>query len=587
MFKNILLIRQIALISIISIMCVGIVSPQAKIHISTIDKTTQKVYIEIHLDKDDFIYKDYIDISVDNPDITISEWQSDRQTSDYFSKEFRETKKIYNTDFTITCNIQHTSVADITDSNIHLSYYLHSKKGLVEEVLSIGNRNDTPRYTECIETNIDTVKKTKIKTKETKKKQTWSVYISDMVKTTESLWVKILLSLLLGILLSLTPCIYPMIPITVGILQAQGSKSVFYNFLLALTYVIGISVTFALLGLLAAFTGQLFGAILANPIFIIILVLILIYLAFSMFGFYEIYIPKFLSQRGTTVSAKGTILSTFLFGVVSGTIASPCVSPGLVLLLSIVTAIGSKAIGFIMLFAFGLGLGFPLLIVGTFSGSINKLPKAGAWMMEIKKIFGIMMFGICFYFLGNILPWYIVLWMMSIFSLLTGMYYLFSVQPYDSKFWKIFKTILGTAFCAASIFIATKAYKEIYVTKITKADTFWAKDYKKALEIAKKENKKLFIDFWASWCSVCKAIDKKVFTDQQVKNIFSKKFINVKIDGTNPQDTQFVTLKKKFNVIGVPAFILLDPKEEKVIKRWTTQFYDLENQEIINEIQDL
>ena len=587
MFKDMPLLKKISLFSLISILYVGIASPQSKIQISDRDKETQQIDITISIDKGDFVYKDYIDISIDNPDVEITDWHSDQNSVDYFSKEFRETKKIYNTDFTMSCNLLNNSGCDISNSNIHVAYYLHSKKGLVEEVLPLGQRQNKCKCNDCIETNIDTgVKAKKPDTKNKKEKQTWSAYISDLVKTTDSIWIKILLSLLLGILLSLTPCIYPMIPITVGILQAQGSKSVFYNFFLALTYTVGISITFAALGLIAAFTGQLFGSILANPLFVIVLVLILIYLAFSMFGFYEIYIPKFLQQR-EGVSAKGTILSTFLFGVVSGTIASPCVSPGLVLLLSIVIAIGSKAIGFIMLFAFGLGLGFPLLLVGTFSGSINKLPKAGAWMIEIKKIFGIMMFGVCFYFLGNILPWYVILWMISLFSLLTGTYYLFGVKPYDTRPWKIYKALLGTAFCAASIFFATQAYKEIYIAQITKEDTFWAKEYKTALAQAKKENKALFIDFWATWCSSCKAIDKKLFTDPNVKDLFSKKFINVKIDGSNPQDTQFVSLKKKFNVIGVPVFLLIDPHTEKIIKRWTTQFYELTNQEIIKQIQEL
>src|SRR5581483_1012022 len=168
----------------------------------------------------------------------------------------------------------------------------------------------------------------------------------------------------------------------------------------ALAYTMGIATTFAIFGLLASCTGPLCGQLLMQPLFIIGLVILLAYLGFSMFGLYSIYIPKFF-----TISHKkhnGSLFSSFIFGAASGTISSPCVSPGLALLLSIVATLGNKFLGFLYLFIFGVGLGLPLLIVGAFSSSLSLLPQAGTWMIEVKKFFSFIIFGMCFYYLSYI-----------------------------------------------------------------------------------------------------------------------------------------------------------------------------------------
>jgi len=568
-----------------------------KVSYIDIDKNKKKISVQINLENGDFAHKDHISISVDHPEIELSEWHTDIEPVNYFSKEFRENKQIFDKNFTINfeASKKATNQISITDAHIHLVYYLNSKKGMVEEIipfplsgwLESPNVAKTHRLGQAgqeeIETHVNTsvvIEKNKEKSKE-EKKTSWTKYLQDLVKTTESTWARILLALLLGILLSLTPCIYPMIPITVGILQAQGSKSVLHNFFLSLVYVMGIAITFAILGLIAAFTGQIFGSILSNPIFVIIVVIFLIYLAFSMLGLYEMYIPRFMQSSGGP-GAKKSIVSIFIFGLVSGSIASPCVSPGLVLLLSIVTAIGNKFLGFLLLFAFGLGLGAPLLIVGTFSGAINKLPKAGMWMLEIKKIFGLLLFGVCFYFLSNILPWNIVLWIMAGFMFSLGAFYLYSIAPYDTKFWKIFKNIIGIGLITLSIITLFNAYKETYLIKKQKIIDFWENNYEQSLARAKKENKKLFLDFGAAFCSNCKAIEKKVFQDQKIINLLKKIFINVKIDGTDPSSEPFATLKKKYNIMGFPTFLLIDPSSGTIIKKWSSEFYTMPNQEIID-----
>lgn len=217
----------------------------------------------------------------------------------------------------------------------------------------------------------------------------------------------LLLAFLAGILVSFTPCVYPMIPITIGILQSQAVQSVWRNFGLTLSYVFGIAMVHAGLGYLAATTSMIFGQWLANPWFILFIILFFLYFAFSMFGFYEIFMPKFL-MRGGGVQAKGSFFGSFIFGVISGTVASPCLTPVLAFLLGFVARIANPVLGFLTLFVFALGMGVILILVGTFSGILTALPRAGQWMDEIKKVFGFAMLAACVYVAQPVLASWLV-----------------------------------------------------------------------------------------------------------------------------------------------------------------------------------
>ena len=307
------------------------------------------------------------------------------------------------------------------------------------------------------------------------------------------------------------------------------------------------------------------------------------YLGFSMLGFYDMYIPRFL--KTTQRSFKGgSLISTFIFGAVTGSIASPCISPGLALLLTIVATLGNKLLGFLMLFVFGIGLSLPLLIVGTFSSSLNALPQSGVWMVEVKKFFGFMLFAMCFYFLSNILPFYILVWMIAATCFLSGIFYLKSISPYDSSFWKKTKNLFGFAFIAGSVVVAFIAIKETFFTiQKSSDDSFWLNDYSAAYIKAVKANKKIFVDVGAEWCSICKAIDKLVLSNKDVKKALSK-FIRVKIDATDGCNKEYSELQRKFNIIGVPTLLLVDPKNENVLQRWDSRVYSQSRQSFIDEL---
>ena len=358
----------------------------------------------------------------------------------------------------------------------------------------------------------------------------WLKSIPNKIKTTDSIFLRILLVFLLGLLMSLTPCIYPMIPITVGVLQSQGSKSFFKNFMLSSAYTLGLATTFSIMGLLAASSGEAFGHMMGNPLFVIVIVAVLCYFALSLFGLYNMYIPKFLRNKKSSLSKGGSLLSIFFFGLMSGTVASPCLSPGLALVLTMVATIANKFLGFLLLFAFGVGISTPLLIIGTFSSSINLLPRAGTWMIEVQKIFGFMLFGMCFYYLNNILPWYIILVMLTLFSLCTGIYYLRSISPQDSAAWKWTKNVFGISGIALSVFLFVETFQELYYPELNVGiESSWHSDYDEAVRIARQERKNLFIDFWAPFCSICKAITRTVLKDPAVAKELEN-FVVVQVD---------------------------------------------------------
>jgi len=550
----------------------------------SLHKNTHQLKLEVHLAPHDFIYKDYIDFSVDHPAISLSEWHSSIDPIPYYDQSFKETKLIYNKNFSIKLTAT-TSQSNVHDANLYFTYYQQSKRKISQKLFSLNLTSDASTEEQPIGNNKQTKNSVKNLAHNTPELQhaSWSDYVTALVSNTDSLLLRILLVLFLGILMSLTPCIYPMIPITVGILQSQGSSSVIRNFFLALAYTIGIATTFSLLGLMAVFTGQLFGSFLTHPLIIIPVVGLLAYLGFSMLGFYEMYTPKFL-QLIHQDNKNGSLASAFLFGIASGTVASPCLSPGLILLLSIVSTLGDKLLGFVLLFSFGIGLSLPLLLIGTFSSSLALLPRAGAWMVEAKKLFGFMLLGMCFYFLKNITSWSVLMWSISLFTIATGLFYLYHAQYMQPSSRRFINNILGTVLLTGSVFLCFKSYQASNPIDEKIISNLWLTDYKQAQVFAQQEQKKILLDISAPFCTICKAIDNKLFADQRVHQALNT-VVPVKIDCSDSRDKTYHTLQKKYTIMGAPTFILIDPKTEKEVKRWGSELHDVSARDFIAELK--
>lgn len=211
----------------------------------------------------------------------------------------------------------------------------------------------------------------------------------------------ILLAFFAGILTSLLPCIYPMIPITLGIIQGQRAQTVRRNFQLTFAYVNGLALVYAILGYICAKSAVLFGSWLGKPWFVVVMTLLFVYLAGSLLGLYDLYIPRALQSPITRVEG-GSITHCFLLGAAAAFVASPCLAPPLVVLMGLVAQQANPIIGFLTLYAFALGMGILLLVVGTFSGTLAMLPRAGEWLDTLKQTLGFVLLGVAGHFLQPI-----------------------------------------------------------------------------------------------------------------------------------------------------------------------------------------
>ncbi len=552
----------------------------------TVPQKKASVFFTIPIDQEDALYKEYMDFSVDHDAVTITNWSTNDDAVAVYDPVFKDTKKIYTKDVTFKLDL---SVREpIKEATIRVTYY-RKNKGCIEEQLlpiPIAPECDAPQ---AIETTVDVEENTihedipsEPSATQKQPSTSWSCTVSNLIEHTQSLWLQCLLILLLGALLSLTPCIYPMIPITVGILQGQGSKSIWRNLLLSGCYTMGIAMTFATLGLTAAYTGKLFGTFMQHPLVIGMIVMLLVYLAGSMLGFYEMYVPKLLTSN-SRYTQGGSPLSAFLFGIVSGTVASPCVSPGLALVLSIVTGLASPLLGFLFLFVFGIGLSLPLLIIGTFSSSLNLLPQAGIWMVEIKKVFGFLLLGMAIYFISIIVPPFVSTWLLMLLLLSTGIYYLYHNKQ-QAALGRLLYNLIGIGLVTGSIIIGYFAIRATVNPEDCTIVGLWTTDYICAREQARHEDKLLLLKVEAPCCSLCTAIDKKFFQQPTVITVLDEHYIPVRIDGGDSTDATTARLIKQFNIIGFPTIIIADPTDERMLKTWGSELYDYSVEQFIEEL---
>lgn len=560
-------------------------------NLEQIEKNIYKGSLKIEASQQDPIIEDSIKLTSNNPDLEIISTNINTEpiiTQNAILKDL----KILNKDFEI--EVQFKTKEFPIKGDLHLVYQSAKSKEITEKFIKV-NLSEEQKTKKSEQNKIEkevNLKSNKEKT-QSEKKDIWfylekfAKWVQNLLKTSESIWIQLIAVFFLGILMSLTPCIYPMIPITAGILQSYGSKSLLHNFTVSTLYGLGIATTFSIFGLIAAFTGHLFGNLLTNPIFVIFMVLIMGYMGLSMLGAFEMYIPRFMQNNNSgpkKASGLKGLISAFLMGVISGSVASPCLTPGLAFLLTLVASTASKFLGFVLLFTAGLGLSLPLLIIGTFSSSLNVLPRAGYWMIEVKKVFGFILFGMCFYFLDKIIPFNYLLALISLFCMAMGIFYFYSInKKADSSKMKIYKNIMGAIFIIISILTLVKAVQETMFPNEQNNTNFtsWHKDLDSALNESKMMDHNLLVDVGGEFCSICKAIDKKIFENESVKEAL-KKFVTLKINASS-QKEEYEFFKEKFNVIGVPTILLLTPELE-LVKSWGSELYNKSPEQFIEEL---
>ena len=377
---------------------------------------------------------------------------------------------------------------------------------------------------------------------------------SDLISNaleSQGLIIGLLLVFLGGLALNLTPCVYPLIPITVGYFGGQSEGSTTKLFFMGILFILGLAVTYSAIGVITSLTGAIFGALLQNPIVILIVVAIMLALSLSMFGVYEFKLPDSLVNKAG--GAKAGLYGAFFMGLTMGIVAAPCIGPFVLGLVTYVATKQDPLFGFLLFFVLAVGLGTPYLFLAVFSGKIKKLPRAGEWMDAVKHIFGFILVGMALYFLLPLLPDSISGYVLPVFMIGTALYLLFFEKLANSvKGFKIFKIVFSVLIMAVGVYalipsdtnsVEWKPFTEDALTEIS--------------------GRGMIIDFYADWCIPCKELDALTFSDPNVIKL-SKEFETYKADMTKSLSPEVESLRDRFKIIGVPTVLILNSKGEEV-----------------------
>lgn len=358
---------------------------------------------------------------------------------------------------------------------------------------------------------------------------------------------------LIGLALNLTPCVYPMLSVTVSLFGGQEETSPVRAFGRASLYVVGIVTMYSALGVLAACTGQLFGGWLQSMWVTGGIGLLLMILAASMFGAFQLQLPAPVRSRiGGAQQAAGPA-GTYLSGLLVGVVAAPCIGPPVIAVLAFVGREGDPMLGFATMTVMALGLGLPYLLLGTFSGLLARLPQSGAWMVYVKKVFGFVLLGAGLFYLGLATTPDWAYYAVPLTLGLAGGY--FAVLAYRATASRSPNRGLQATTSLASVVAIAGA---LWFVQFLQADgVTWTSYSEEVLAEADAQNQLVVLDFTADWCIPCQELDRITFTDDEVLAAMQD-VRPVKVDLTEAGTPRTERLRKKYDVAGVPTLVFLD-----------------------------
>lgn len=393
--------------------------------------------------------------------------------------------------------------------------------------------------------------------------------LSPVPLSTEPELMGLLYAYLGGFLSSLTPCVYPIIPITLSTVGARGATSRLESFGHSALYVGGMIATYTTLGVLSARAGSLFGSTLQSPVFLVPFALLLVFLALNELDIISIKTFSRFQQIANKIGGGGSWLAIFMMGGASGLVAAPCIGPILASILGVAASTGSGVWGGALLFSYSLGLGTIFLLLGTFSHLINRLPRSGQWLNLVKSVLGVSLLVLALLFVRRWLPFSSLHWSTAVVVAASCLIGLTLITTYRRK--NHFLRLISAFGCAVVIAFGISAQPRTDGTPAPPLN--WSASLKEALDQGIRSDKPVFVDFFAEWCGACKQIDSVTLPDPAVREELANHWVIARIEMTNQTD-EGQALQQQYGIQGLPTILFFAPGSTAPHPVRVTEFID-------------
>ena len=540
--------------------------PEAKVN------SQMQIEATLNIAKDIYLYEEQLKFSIkEGSGISIANIDGPKSV-----KHHEEMVYLKSPSFVVTLQ-KDSGVTGVKNIELSFSYQGCSEQGLCYEPLSKVYLFDidTSKLAQASLKKSETKKEGKVKPVEEKSE---TDTIADTIKS-GNIFVVLLTFLGFGLLLALTPCVFPMIPIISGVIISQGEGITTKRaFMLSVIYVLAMAVAYTIAGVLAGLFGANLQAALQTPWVIYSFAGVFVAHAMSMFGFYELKLPDSLVSKVSASSHKSGFIGVAVMGFLSALIVGPCVAAPLAGALVYIGQTGDAVLGGMALFSLSIGMGIPLIVVGVSAGKF--MPKPGAWMTMVSAIFGIMMLGVAVWMLERVVDVYVTMALYSMLGLGFAIY--LGTFDKDSHIFKrsvaviifiysvaLFIGVLGgsTSMTKPLSFLKPQVVSGVAQSEEKHTNFIIVKSITELDELlSKHKGKKIMLDFYADWCTSCKELEDVTFANADVKNKMDE-FILIQADVTDNKKEQ-KDLSRKYGVFGPPAILFFD-KNSEVIKSKT------------------